>query len=41
MKVSMHALSAELITNILGNLSWLLQKGEANAASRSSIPRCC
>jgi hypothetical protein len=38
MKVSMHALSAELITNILGNLSWLLQKGEANAASRKFDP---
>jgi len=38
MKVSMHAVSAELITNILGNLSWLLQKGEANAASRKFDP---
>ena len=38
MKVSMHAVSADLITNILGNLSWLLQKGEANAASRKFDP---
>jgi hypothetical protein len=34
----MHAVSADLITNILGNLSWLLQKGEANAASRKFDP---
>jgi hypothetical protein len=38
MKVSMHAVSADLITNILGNLSWLLQKGEASAASRKFDP---
>ena len=38
MKVSMHAVSADLITNILGNLSWLLQKGEANATSRKFDP---
>ena len=38
MKVSMHAVSADLLTNILGNLSWLLQKGEANAASRKFDP---
>jgi hypothetical protein len=34
----MHAVSADLITNILGNLSWLLQKGEANATSRKFDP---
>jgi hypothetical protein len=38
MKVSMHAVSADLITNILGNLSWLLQKGEANATTRKFDP---
>ena len=38
MKVSMHAVSADLITNILGNLSWLLQKAEASATARKIDP---
>lgn len=38
MKVSMHALSVDVFANILANLSWLLQKGEANATSRKFDP---
>lgn len=38
MKISMHAFSAELFANILGNLSWLLEKGAASAASRKFDP---
>ena len=34
MKSSMHAFSVDLLTNILGNLSWLLDKGAKNAAAR-------
>ena len=38
MKVSMHALSAELFTHALGNLSFLLEKAAANAAQRKFEP---
>lgn len=38
MKVSMHALSVDLFANILGNLSWLLEKGAANATARKIEP---
>jgi len=34
MKVSMHALSVEVFTNILGNLSWILEKGAKSAVQR-------
>jgi uncharacterized protein len=34
MKVSMHAMSAEVFTNTLGNLSAILEKAAANAAQR-------
>ena len=35
MKVSMHAMSVEVFTNTLGNLSWILEKAAANAAQRN------
>ena len=38
MKVSMHALSVDLFANILGNLSWLLEKGAAHATARKIEP---
>jgi len=38
MKPSMHALSVELFSNALGNLSWILEKGAASAASRKIEP---
>lgn len=38
MKVSMHALSVEVFANALGNLSWVLGKGAASAASRKIDP---
>ncbi len=34
MKVSMHAMSAEVFSNALGNLSAILEKAAANAAQR-------
>ena len=38
MKISMHALSVELFVNALGNLSWILEKGEASATQRKFDP---
>jgi uncharacterized protein len=38
MKVSMHALSAEVFANTLGNLSWILDKGLAHATQRKFDP---
>jgi hypothetical protein len=38
MKISMHAMSVDLLSNILGNLSWLLEKGEAFAAAKKIEP---
>ena len=38
MKVSMHALSAEVFVNALGNLSWILEKAAASAAQRKIEP---
>ena len=38
MKVSMHALSADLFDNILKNLDWILGKGEAHAAQKKFDP---
>jgi hypothetical protein len=38
MKVSMHALSVEVFTNILGNLSWILEKGAKSAVQRKIDP---
>ena len=38
MKVTMHALSVEVFTNTLGNLSWLLEKGLASAQQRKLDP---
>jgi hypothetical protein len=38
MKTPMHAFSVDLFTNILGNLSWLLDKGAKNAAARKIDP---
>jgi uncharacterized protein len=38
MKLSMHALSAEVFSNSLGNLSWILEKTESNAAQRKIDP---
>jgi hypothetical protein len=38
MKPSMHAFSVELFSNALGNLSWILEKGAASAASRKIEP---
>ena len=38
MKVSMHALSADLFANILRNLDWILGKGAAHAAQKKFDP---
>jgi len=38
MKASMYTLSADVYTNILGNLSWLLEKGATHAANRKFDP---
>jgi uncharacterized protein len=38
MKVSMHALSVEVFTHALGNLSWILEKGANSAAQRKFDP---
>jgi len=38
MKVSMHALSVEVLANSLTSLSWILQKAATNAASRKIEP---
>jgi hypothetical protein len=38
MKISVHALSVEVFTNTLGNLSALLEKGLANATARKFDP---
>ncbi len=38
MKASMHAFSVELFSQALGNLSWILEKGAASAASRKIEP---
>jgi uncharacterized protein len=38
MKVSMHALSVEVFTQTLGNLSWILEKGAKSAAQRNFDP---
>jgi uncharacterized protein len=38
MKISMHAMSVDLLSNILGNLSWLLDKGEAFATAKKIEP---
>jgi uncharacterized protein len=38
MKISMHAMSVEMFANVLGNLSWILEKAAANAAQRKFDP---
>ena len=38
MKVSMQSMSVDLLSNILGNLSWLLEKGEAFATAKKIDP---
>ena len=38
MKISMHAMSVELFSNMLGNLSAILDKGFANATNRKFDP---
>jgi uncharacterized protein len=38
MKVSMHALSVEVFTHALGNLSWILEKGATSAVQRKFDP---
>jgi len=38
MKVPMHALSVEVFINVLGNLSWILEKGATAAAQRNFDP---
>jgi uncharacterized protein len=38
MKISMHAMSVDLFSNALGNLSAILDKGFANATSRKFDP---
>ncbi len=38
MKVSMHAMSVEVFTYALGNLSWILEKAAADAAQRKFDP---
>ncbi len=38
MKVSMHAMSVEVFTYTLGNLSWILEKAAADAAQRKFDP---
>jgi hypothetical protein len=38
MKISMHTMSVDVLSNILGNLSWLLEKGEAHATAKKIDP---
>jgi len=38
MKITMHAMSVELFTHLLKNLSWLLEKGSASATHRKFDP---
>ena len=38
MKAPMHALSVDVFTHALGNLSWVLEKGATNAAQRKFDP---
>ncbi|MBS0581249.1 MAG: DUF1993 domain-containing protein [Proteobacteria bacterium] len=38
MKISMHSMSVDVLSNILGNLSWLLEKGEAHATAKKIDP---
>jgi uncharacterized protein len=38
MKVSMHALSVDVFTHTLSNLSWILEKAAASAAQRKFDP---
>jgi uncharacterized protein len=38
MKISVHALSVELFSHALGNLSWILEKAGNNAAQRKIEP---
>ncbi len=38
MKGSLHTFSVDLFTSILGNLSWILQKGATNATARKIEP---
>jgi uncharacterized protein len=38
MKISMHALSVEVFTHTLRNLSWILEKGATSAAQRKFEP---
>ncbi len=38
MKAPMHAFSVELFSNVLENLSWILEKGAASAAQRKIEP---
>lgn len=38
MRITVHALSVELFASVLKNLSWLLEKAAANAASRKFEP---
>ena len=38
MKISVHALSVELFSHTLGNLSWILEKAVSNAAQRKIEP---
>ena len=38
MKISMHAMSVDVLSNILGNLSWLLEKGEAFTTAKKIEP---
>ena len=38
MKSPMHSFSVDLLTNILGNLSWVLDKGAKSAAARKIDP---
>ncbi len=38
MKISMHAMSVDVLSNILGNLSWLLEKAEAYATAKKIEP---
>jgi uncharacterized protein len=38
MKISMQAMSVDVLSNILGNLSWLLEKGETFATAKKIDP---
>jgi hypothetical protein len=38
MKVSMHAMSVDVLAHTLGNLSWILEKAAASAAQRKFDP---